>query len=72
MKEEIFKLIERIQTERQNNHIEPHHVLLAEIINDGFHSPQRDINQLVGEGRLKWCRTLNDLAFTIINKTIEE
>lgn len=72
MKEEIFKLIERIQTERQNNHIEPHHVLLSEIINGGYHSPQRDINQLVGEGRLKWCRTLNDLAFTIINNTIEK
>nr|DAP90437.1 MAG TPA: LlaJI restriction endonuclease [Caudoviricetes sp.] len=43
----------------------PPHVLTAEIINRGFHQPYQAINQLCAEGKINWCRTLNDMAFTI-------
>nr|DAE09318.1 MAG TPA: LlaJI restriction endonuclease [Podoviridae sp. ct5cR14] len=43
----------------------PPHVITAEIINRGFHQPYQAINELCVEGKINWCRTLNDMAFTI-------
>lgn len=39
--------------------------LKAEIINRGFHKPYQAINELCAEGKINWCKTLNDMAFTI-------
>lgn len=58
-------IIAEIQAEREADHIVPPHVLTAEIINRGFHQPYQTINELCEEGKIKWCRTLNDMAFTI-------
>lgn len=61
----ILAIIAEIQAEREADHIVPPHVLTAEIINRGFHQPYQTINELCEEGKIKWCRTLNDMAFTI-------
>lgn len=37
----------------------------TEIINRGFPKPYQALNELVREGRINWCKTLNDMAFTI-------
>ena len=64
-KEQILAIIAEIQAERKAAHIVPSHVLTAEIINRGFHQPQQALNELCTEGKIDWCRTLNDMAFTI-------
>lgn len=66
-KEQILAIIAEIQEERKAAHIVPNHVLAAEIINRGFHQPQQALNELCAEGKIGWCRTLNDTAFTIRN-----
>lgn len=64
-KEQILAIIAEIQEERKAAHIVPNHVLTTEIINRGFHQPQQALNELCAEGKIDWCRTLNDIAFTI-------
>lgn len=66
-KDQILAIIAEIQAERKAAHIVPSHVLTAEIINRGFHQPQQALNELCAEGKIDWCRTLNDMAFTIRN-----
>lgn len=66
-KEQILAIIAEIQADRKAAHIVPSHVLTAEIINRGFHQPQQALNELCAEGKIDWCRTLNDMAFTIRN-----
>lgn len=61
----ILAIIAEIQAEREAEHIVPPHVLTAEIINRGCHQPYQAINELCAEGKINWCRTLNDMAFTI-------
>lgn len=61
----ILAIIAEIQAEREADHIVPPHVLTAEIINRGFPQPYQAINELCAEGKINWCRTLNDMAFTI-------
>jgi hypothetical protein len=64
-KEKILAIIAEIQAEREADHIVPPHVLTAEIINRGFQHPYQTLNELCAEGKINWCRTLNDMAFTI-------
>ena len=64
-KEKILAIIAEIQAEREAANIVPPHVLTAEIINRGFHKPYQAINELCAEGKINWCKTLNDMAFTI-------
>lgn len=64
-KEQILAIIAEIQAEREAAHIVQPHVLTAEIINRGFHKPYQALNELCEEGKINWCRTLNDMAFTI-------
>lgn len=64
-KEQILAIIAEIQEERKAAHIVPNNVLATEIINRGFHQPQQALNELCAEGKIDWCRTLNDIAFTI-------
>ena len=66
-KEQILAIIAEIQEERKASHIVPNHVLATEIINRGVHHPQQALNELCTEGKIDWCRTLNDIAFTIRN-----
>ena len=66
-KEQILAIIAEIQEERKAAHIVPNHVLATEIINRGVHQPQQALNELYAEGKIDWCRTLNDTAFTIRN-----
>lgn len=61
----ILAIIAEIQAEREAAHIVPPHVLTTEIINRGCHQPYQAINELCAEGKINWCRTLNDMAFTI-------
>lgn len=64
-REQILAIIAEIQAKREAAHIVPPHVLTTEIINRGFHQPYQTINELCEEGKIDWCRTLNDMAFTI-------
>lgn len=64
-KEQILAIIAEIQEERKAAHIVPNHVLAGEIIKRGVHQPQQALNELYAEGKIDWCRTLNDTAFTI-------
>ena len=66
-KEQVLSIIAEIQEERKAAHIVPNHVLTTEIINRGVHQPQQSLNELYAEGKIDWCRTLNDTAFTIRN-----
>ena len=66
-KEQVISIIAEIQEERKAAHIVPNHVLATEIINRGVHQPQQSLNELYAEGKIDWCRTLNDTAFTIRN-----
>ena len=66
-KEQILAIIAEIQEERKASHIVPCHVLTTEIINRGVHQPQKAMNESYAEGKIDWCRTLNDKAFTIRN-----
>ena len=66
-KEQLLAIIDDIQSEREAAHIVPPHVLTTEIINRGVHQPQQALNELYSEGKIDWCRTLNDTAFTIRN-----
>lgn len=64
-KEQILAIIAEIQAERKAAHIVPSHVLTVEIIKRGFQHPHQALNELCAEGKIDWCRTLNDMAFTI-------
>ena len=64
-KEKILAIIAEIQAEREAAHIVPTHVLTSEIINLRFPKPYQALNELCAEGKIKWFRTLNDIAFTI-------
>ena len=64
-KEKILAIIAEIQAEREAAHIVPPHVLTSEIINRVCHHPYQDLNELCSEGKINWCRTINDTAFTI-------
>nr|DAG24431.1 MAG TPA: hypothetical protein [Caudoviricetes sp.] len=64
-KEQVLTIIADILSERKAAHIVPLHVLTTEIINQGVHQPQQSLNELYAEGKIDWCRTLNDSAFTI-------
>ena len=64
-KEKILAIIAEIQAWREAAHIVPPHVLTSEIINLGFPKPYQALNELVREGRINWCKTINDIAFTI-------
>ena len=64
-KEKILDIIAEIQAEREAANIVPPNVLTSEIINRGCHHPYQAINELCAEGKINWCRTLNDMAFTI-------
>ena len=66
-KEQVLAIIADIQEERKEAHIVPNHVLATEIINRRVHQPQQALNELYAEGKIDWCRTLNDTAFTIRN-----
>lgn len=66
-KEQVLAIIADIQSEREAEHIVPCHVLTTEIINRGIHQPQQALNELYAEGKIDWCRTLNDTAFAIRN-----
>ena len=66
-KEQILAIIAEIQEERKAAHIVPCHVLTTEIVNRVVHKPQQALNELYAEGKIDWCRTLNDTAFTIRN-----
>ena len=66
-KEQVLAIIADIQSEREAAHIVLPHVLTTEIINRGVHKPQQALNELYAEGKIDWCRTLNDTAFTIRN-----
>lgn len=66
-KEQVLAIIADIQSERKAAHIAPCHVLTTEIINRGIRQPQQALNELCAEGKIDWCRTLNDTAFTIRN-----
>ena len=66
-KEQVLAIIADIQSEREAAHIVPPHVLTTEIINRGVRQPQQALNELYEEGKIDWCRTLNDTAFTIRN-----
>lgn len=61
----ILAIIAEIQAKREAAHIVPPHVRTSEIINRGFPKPYQALNELVREGRINWCKTLNDMAFTI-------
>lgn len=65
MKEKVFNTIKEILKGRDEARIEPRHALLSEIIDRGCKAPQKALNELFREGRVKWHRTLNDIAFTI-------
>nr|DAP62983.1 MAG TPA: hypothetical protein [Caudoviricetes sp.] len=64
-KEQVLAIIADIQSERKAANIVPCHVLTTEIIKRGVHQPQQALNELYTEGKIDWCRTLNDSAFTI-------
>lgn len=64
-KEKILAIIAEIQAEREAANIVPPHVLTAEIIGRGFQHPYKTLNELCAEGKINWCHTLNDIAFTI-------
>ena len=66
-KEQVLAIIDDILSERKAAHIVPCHVLTTEIVNHGVHQPQQALNELYTEGKIDWCRTLNDTAFTIRN-----
>ena len=66
-KEQILAIIAEIHEERKASHIVPCHVLTTEIVNHGVHQPQQALNELYAEGKIDWCRTLNDTALTIRN-----
>ena len=66
-KEQVLSIIAEIQEKRKAAHIVPCHVLTTEIINRGVRQPQQALNELYAEGKIDWCRTLNDTAFTIRN-----
>lgn len=65
MKQRILAIIGEVQALKEEAHITPHHVLTSEIINRGCHNPYMTLNELVRDGKLRWHRTLNDVAFTI-------
>lgn len=65
MKKKILSTVRELQSEREEAQIVPSHVRISEIINHGCHDPYAAINELVNEGKLNWCRTLNEVAFTI-------
>lgn len=64
-KEKILAIIAEIQAEREAAHIVPPHVLTAEIHQQRIPAPYKTLNELCAEGKINWCRTLNDMAFTI-------
>lgn len=65
-KERMLQAIEELQRQREEAHIIPCHVRCAEIISrTGIHQPFQSINELVKDGKIAWCRTINDVAFTI-------
>lgn len=74
MKEKILKTIEEIQGDKEHRHIVPALALYSEIYNkcNMSHSDiEATLNSLFAEGKIVYCMTINQLAFTI-NKHLNE
>lgn len=65
MKDKILSTVRKLQGQREEAHVTPPLVLLSEIINHGCKNPKDAINELCREGKLGWCRTLNEYGFFI-------
>lgn len=68
MKEKIFNIISEIQKNKEQRHIVPSLALYSEIYNK-CDIPLKDmetaLNLLFAEGKIDYCTTINQIAFTI-------
>ena len=74
MKEKILETIVEIQKDKERRHIVPALALYSEIHNkcNVSHTDMgAALNSLFAEGRIVYCMTINQLAFTI-NKHLNE
>lgn len=68
MKENIFEIISEIQKSKEQRHIVPSLALYSEIYNkcDISHQDmEAALNILFAEGKIVYCMTINQIAFTI-------
>lgn len=68
MKEKIFEIISEIQKSKEQRHIVPSLALYSEIYNkcDISHQDmEATLNILFAEGKIVYCMTINQIAFTI-------
>lgn len=68
MKTKIFDIISEIQNSKEQKHIIPSLALYSEIYNkcDMSHNDmEAALNKLFAEGKIDYCMTINQIAFTI-------
>ena len=62
---DILKTIECLQSEKQNKHIEPNHILIPELLNKVRADVMDELNQLYKDGKIGVVETLNSKAIYI-------
>lgn len=65
---DVLEVIASIEAEKKSKHIVPSHALLSEIVAEIDKRVRPELNNLVSEGKVSWCETLNSYGFSIIKK----
>ena len=63
LSEVLLNTIKEIQAEKKEKNITPNHALHAEISNRIHTEVKQALNKLCKEKKIRFCKTLNDLAF---------
>ena len=63
MKEILLEVIRKIQAEKKEKKQVPNHALYVEISNTMSDEIKKCLNELCKEKKIKFCKTLNDIAF---------
>jgi len=63
---DVSYLLDKLQKERIDKHIEPHGVMYACLCNEVFHQMNIELNQLFEDGRIMVEPTLNSKIITVL------
>ena len=62
---DVMQIIASIEADKESKNVFPSHALLPEIMVKVKSEVKDELNNLVSEGKLNWCETLNTYGFSI-------
>lgn len=61
---DVMQIISSIEAEKKSKNVFPTHALLPEIMIKVKSEVKEELNNLVSEGNIDWCETLNSYGFS--------